>query len=366
MAEPKTAKRAPSKSEGKPRRKKKAAAEPRSRGVAPDAISSGTRPAAVTRLAESIEADGGTVLAPYKDPLGGNWQIFAALPIDLVEPTPFQRDLSQPHVERLSAAMDKLGRYLDPMIVVRSAQPGEEGREGQTALHPYWTPNGNHRLAALRALGARSVVAIVVPDIEVAHRILLLNTEKAHNLRERSLEVIRLAELLAETENRPERDYEIEFEEPALLTLGLCYQENGRFAGGAYHSILRRVEKWQASALPKALETRRERAATNSGAGRRGERGHEGAQGARVRESLSPAVRGGPDQSDPVQARAGGCGRDHRDDAGRGQAVRPGEGQGRSGREGGRRSRGVVGTRERGKTFTYPPTCLPAYTCFSP
>ena len=247
MAEPKAPK--------KPRRKKKAAAEPRSRGIAPDAIGSGTPPAAVTRLAEAIEADGGTVLAPYKDPLGGNWQIFAALPIDLVEPTPFQRDLSQPHVERLSSAMDRLGRYLDPMIVVRGDQPDGEG------TRPYWTPNGNHRLAALRELGARSVVAIVVPDIEVAHRILLLNTEKAHNLRERSLEVIRLAEMLVESESRPERDYEIEFEEPALLTLGLCYQENGRFAGGAYHPILRRVEKWQSAALPKALETRRERAA---------------------------------------------------------------------------------------------------------
>ncbi|MEO8090643.1 MAG: chromosome partitioning protein ParB, partial [Gemmatimonadales bacterium] len=84
---------------------------------------------------------------------------------------------------------------------------------------------------------------------------------KAHNLRERSLEVIRLAELLAESESRPEKEYEIEFEEPALLTLGLCYQENGRFAGGAYHPILRRVEKWQSASLPKALETRRERAA---------------------------------------------------------------------------------------------------------
>ena len=203
----------------------------------------------MTRLAAAIEADGGSVLAPYKDPLGGHWQIFAALSVDQVEPTPYQRDLSQPHVERLSAAIDKLGRYIDPMVVVRS----DEGK--------YWTPNGNHRLAALRQLGARSVVAIVVPDIEVAHRILLLNTEKAHNLRERSLEVIRLAEMLAETEDRPERDYEIEFEEPALLTLGLCYQENGRFAGGAYHPILRRVEKFQSAALPKALETRRERAA---------------------------------------------------------------------------------------------------------
>ena len=238
------------KSKAKPRRsKKKAPAEARSRGIEPDAIGSGTPPAAVTRLAEAIEADGGSVLAPYKDPLGGHWQIFAALSVDQVEPTPYQRDLSQPHVERLSAAIDKLGRYIDPMVVVRS----DEGK--------YWTPNGNHRLAALRQLGARSVVAIVVPDIEVAHRILLLNTEKAHNLRERSLEVIRLAEMLAETEDRPERDYEIEFEEPALLTLGLCYQENGRFAGGAYHPILRRVEKFQSAALPKALETRRERAA---------------------------------------------------------------------------------------------------------
>jgi ParB family chromosome partitioning protein len=249
VAEPKAAKHAPSKSEGKPRRKKKPAAEPRSRGIAPEAIGSGTPPAALTRLAEVIKADGGTVLAPYKDPLGGNWQLFAALPIDIVEPTPYQRDLSQPHVDRLCSAIDRLGRYLDPMVVVRS----DDGH--------YWTPNGNHRLAALRQLGARSAVAIVVPEIEVAHRILLLNTEKAHNLRERALEVIRLAQLLAQAESRPEKDYEIEFEEPALLTIGLCYQENGRFAGGAYHPVLRRVEKFLGSALPKALETRRERAA---------------------------------------------------------------------------------------------------------
>ena len=254
MPEPKTAKPAGTEGARKPRRKKKAAAEPGSRGIPPESIGAGTPPAAITELAYSIQADGGTVLAPYKDPLGGHWQIFAALPIDLVEPTPYQRDLSKPHVERLSEAMDKLGRFLDPMIVVRQESREKEGR-------PYWTPNGNHRLAALRRLGARSVVAIVVPDIEVAHRILLLNTEKAHNLRERALEVIRLAQLLAAAESRPEREYEIEFEEPALLTLGLCYQENGRFAGGAYHPILRRVEKWETAALPTALETRRERAA---------------------------------------------------------------------------------------------------------
>ena len=246
MAERKSTKKSP-------RRSKKTRAEPRSRGIAADAIASGSLPEPVAELARAIEADGGSVLASYQDPVGGHWQIFAALPIELVEPTPYQRDLSKPHVERLAAAIDKLGRYLDPMIVVRSGPDG--------AIPPYWTPNGNHRLAALRQLGARSIVAIVVPEIEVAHRILLLNTEKAHNLRERSLEVIRLAELLAQSESRPESDYEIEFEEPALLTIGLCYQENGRFAGGAYHPILRRVEGWESEPLPRALEIRRERAA---------------------------------------------------------------------------------------------------------
>jgi ParB family transcriptional regulator, chromosome partitioning protein len=252
VAETKAPKPAGTKAEPKRRRKKKTAAEPSSRGIAPDAIAAGTPPPVVAELASAITEDGGTVLARYKDPLGGNWQLFAALPIDLIDPTPYQRDLSEPHVERLSAAIDKLGRFLDPMIVVRG---------GQGSSRPYWTPNGNHRLAALRALGGKSVVAIVVPDIEVAHRILLLNTEKAHNLRERSLEVIRLAELLAQAESHPEKDYEVEFEEPALLTLGLCYLENGRFAGGAYHPILRRTEKFQSAPLPQALETRRERAA---------------------------------------------------------------------------------------------------------
>jgi ParB family chromosome partitioning protein len=244
MAEPK-----PAKKKAAPRRKKRPEGAPRSRGVAPDALGEGSPPAAVVRLAEAIEKDGGTALATYRDPLGGNWQIFAGLPIDLVEPTPYQRDLSDAHVAKLCSAMDRLGRYLDPMIVVRT----EDGH--------YWTPNGNHRLAALRTLGARAAVAIVVAEPEVAHRILLLNTEKAHNLRERALEVARLAQGLAELDDRPERQFEPEFEEAALLTLGLCYMENGRFAGGAYHPVLRRIDKFLGVSLPKALEIRRERAA---------------------------------------------------------------------------------------------------------
>jgi ParB family chromosome partitioning protein len=211
-------------------------------------LAAATPPAAVQTLARTIEDDGGSVLATYRDPLGSHWQLLAALPLDRVEPTPFQRDLSETHVERVANAIDKLDRYLDPVIAV----PAGDGK--------YWSPNGYHRLGAMKELGAKSIVALVVPEPEVAHRILLLNTEKAHNLRERALEVARLAEALAALDDRPEREFATEFEEAALVTLGLCYQQNGRFSGGAYHPILKRCDKLLASKLPKALETRRGRA----------------------------------------------------------------------------------------------------------
>src|SRR5438552_1852148 len=228
------------------RRKKKTAPEPR--GFEAAQLASGAPPAAVQKLSDEIARDGGSMLGAYRDPLGGHWQVLAGLPLEKVEPTPYQRDLSETHVARLSSAIERLGRFLDPVIAIRT----EDGR--------YWTPNGHHRVAALRALGARSIVALVVPEPEVAHRILLLNTEKAHNLRERSLEVIRLAQGLADLDDRPEKDFQVEFEEAALLTLGLCYQKNGRFAGAVYHPVLRRTETFLAMKLSKALETRGEHA----------------------------------------------------------------------------------------------------------
>ena len=188
------------------------------------------------------------MLATYRDPLGGHWQLLGALPLARVEPTPFQRDLSEAHVGRVANAIDKLDRYLDSVIAV----PAGDG--------VYWSPNGFHRLGAMRELGARSIVALVIPEPEVAHHILLLNTEKAHNLRERALEVVRLAEALAVMDNRPERDFATEFEEAALVTLGLCYQQNGRFSGSAYHPVLRRCDRFLSRALPDALMERRLRA----------------------------------------------------------------------------------------------------------
>lgn len=231
-----------------PPRKKKVKVEPASRGLDARRLANASPPAALGALAARIEEDGGAVLSTYRDPLGSNWQVFAALPLEAVEPTPYQRNLSETHVERLAKAIEKVGRFLDPVIAV----PAADGK--------YWSPNGYHRLSALRHLGAKSIVALVVPEQEVAHRILALNTEKAHNLRERAMEVARLAQGLAELDDRPEKDFEVEFEEASLITLGLCYLQNGRFSGGVYHPVLKRCDKFSSAKLPNALAIRRARA----------------------------------------------------------------------------------------------------------
>jgi ParB family chromosome partitioning protein len=199
-------------------------------------------------LIESVEADGGVVLATYREPFGGTPVLLSALPIDRVEPTPFQRDPSEPHVKRLMNVIETLGRFLDPIIAIRHDDA-------------YWTPNGNHRLQALRKLGAKTVIALLVPDAEVAYKILALNTEKAHNLKEKSLETIRMERALAESSGqRLEREFVFEFDQPAFLTLGAAYEQRPRLSGGAYHPLLRRVETFLDERLTRALAERERRA----------------------------------------------------------------------------------------------------------
>jgi ParB family chromosome partitioning protein len=197
-------------------------------------------------LARQVEKDGGAIIGRYKDPFGGLPLLFAALPIDKVEPTPYQRDPSDAHVKRLMGVIEKIGRFLDPIVAVR-----EDGQ--------YFTPNGNHRLQALKKLGVKSVMALVVPDAEVAFKILALNTEKAHNLREKSLETIRMARALAKASDRKESTYGFEFEQPSFLTLGVAYEERPRLSGGAYSSILRRVDEFLDEPVAKALKERERR-----------------------------------------------------------------------------------------------------------
>jgi ParB family chromosome partitioning protein len=191
---------------------------------------------------ERVEKEGGVVVGSYNDPLGGHPLVLAVLPIGKVEPTPFQRDLSDAHMKRLADVVTKTGRFLDPIIAITAPGGG------------FWTPNGRHRLEAMRRVGARAITALVVPAREVAWQILALNTEKAHNLKERSLEVIRIyRDLLAEDGSRPESSFIYYLEDPALVTLGACYEKHPRFAGGAYHPVLRRTEHFVDDPLGTAV-----------------------------------------------------------------------------------------------------------------
>ena len=193
---------------------------------------------------DRITREGGVVLAAYQDPLGKNPLLVAVLPLDKVEPTPFQRDVSDMHHKRLADVIHKTGLFLDPIIAITAPEKG------------FWTPNGGHRLAAMKRLGARAITALVVPKREIAWQILALNTEKAHNLREKSLEVIRIYRgLLDEDRARAEKKFEFYLEQASLVTLGLCYEKNPRFSGGAYNSIVRRLEVFLDSSLSTALKT---------------------------------------------------------------------------------------------------------------
>jgi ParB family chromosome partitioning protein len=108
----------------------------------------------------------------------------------------------------------------------------------------------------MQRLGAKAITALVVPTREVAWQILALNTEKAHNLKERSLEVIRIYRgLLDEDDAMPEAGFAFYLEDPALVTLGVCYEKNPRFAGGAYHPVLRRVETFSDKPIGEAIAT---------------------------------------------------------------------------------------------------------------
>lgn len=220
------------------------------RGLRCDAVVLSLDDPSVTELVAEIQHAGGAAIGAYHEPLSGRPILLASLPVKAVQATPFQRDLSPTHTKRLAQKIDEAGSFLDPLIVVR----GEDGR--------LWTPNGRHRLAAAKVLGLQQITALVSRDADLAYRILALNTEKAHNVKDRSLEVIRMARNLARLKPRSkEADYADQFEAAEFLTLGVIYEQNKRFAGGAYSPFLKKVDRFAERTLPVSLRAREDYAA---------------------------------------------------------------------------------------------------------
>jgi ParB family transcriptional regulator, chromosome partitioning protein len=228
----------------KPRRKKVAAG---TKGLSAPETIQGDVPQPVQDLVHTIEEAGGAVVGRFRDPFNGHWLTVASLPIDRVEPTPYQRDPSEAHVKKLATAIERVDRYLDPIVAVKSPTG-------------FWTPNGSHRLRAMKLVGAKAITALVVPEPEVAFQILALNVEKAHNLKERSLEVIRMERALAKEGAGKETDHAALLEEPAFATLGAAYEQRPRLSGGAYNSVVRRIDEFFDLPMDKAVARREERA----------------------------------------------------------------------------------------------------------
>jgi ParB family chromosome partitioning protein len=196
-----------------PRRRK---ATPVKRGLSP-AETGEAIPDAGRALAEAVVADGGRVLAVYREPLGGHAVLFAALPVDKVQPT--RTSATSP--SRTSSGWSRRWSgwtALDPLIAVR--------HEGS-----YWTPNGNHRRPPPARSEARRCSRSSCPSPRWRSRS-ALNTEKAHNLKERSLEVIRMLRGLVEARKGTELDVAPLLEEPAFATLGAAYEQRPRLSAG--------------------------------------------------------------------------------------------------------------------------------------
>src|SRR4029077_5861826 len=139
----------------KPRQRKGVKLKPTELGASELRVDPAALEPAAAELAKQVETDGGQVRAAYREPLGGHVQLLAALPIDKVEPTPYQRDVSDAHVRRLTLAMDRPRGYLYPVIPVRGGDK-------------YRTPNDNHRLTAMKELGAKTILTLLIPEPEVA------------------------------------------------------------------------------------------------------------------------------------------------------------------------------------------------------
>ena len=171
--------------------------------------------------------------------------VLAALPIDRVEPTPYQRDPSEPHVKRLMDVIETLGRFLDPIIAVRQRR-----RLLDAERQP--PPAGDaeaRREVDRRARRARSRRR--VQDPRAQHR------EGAQPEGEVARNDPHAARARRTSEpTRTEREFAFEFEQPAFLTLGAAYEERPRLSGGAYNRCCAAIDDFLDEPLPQALKER--------------------------------------------------------------------------------------------------------------
>src|SRR5262245_47566514 len=99
-----------------PARRRPRKAKPGTKGLTPVECRLEKPEGTAAGVAKLIEKAVGCIVGSYNEPLGGHPVLLSILPIGAVEPTPFQRDLSDTHHKRLADVINKTGRFLDPII----------------------------------------------------------------------------------------------------------------------------------------------------------------------------------------------------------------------------------------------------------
>ncbi|MFN3568580.1 MAG: ParB/RepB/Spo0J family partition protein [Caldimicrobium sp.] len=186
-------------------------------------------------------------IATFEDPVKRQPLKLALFKIEEIEAPPFQRDISESLKKHLEMAIEKLG-FLTPIVVVPKG-----GK--------YYVVDGRHRLEAMRELGAREILAIVV-DESLYHYILEFNTEKPPNVKEKAKQAYRLyTDFLKDDATLIEEDLFVYFKEPMLITFGFAIEEfDSRFPASFYESFVSKIDEFLKLPLERAAEERRKRA----------------------------------------------------------------------------------------------------------
>jgi len=186
-------------------------------------------------------------LATFEDPVKRQPLKLAMFKIDEVHRPPFQRDISESLKKHLEMAIEKLG-FLTPIVVVE--------KDGK-----YYVVDGQHRLEAMRDLGAREILGIIA-DESLYHHILEFNTEKPPNVKEKSKQAYRLYnDLLKEDPSLIEEELFTYFKDPVYITFGFALEEfDSRFPASFYESFVSKIDHFLNMPIGEAVEERRRRA----------------------------------------------------------------------------------------------------------
>ena len=171
-------------------------------------------------------------LGTFIDPVKGREFPIMSIPIEKLEPSPYQREVSKSLKDNLEMSISKLGFLSIPLAVQNEDK--------------YYLIDGMHRVEALKNLVGEGieVPCIVLPPEKEFLYCLDFNVEKAPNIKEKSKQIYKM--YMDEVENNPnvlEKDLASLFEIGYYVTCGVALEEEDpKFSPSCFENILKKVD----------------------------------------------------------------------------------------------------------------------------